>query len=209
MVLLSTIQSIYITFAIIGGVVVTILLFVLIYKNFLKEKFIKWIVGTKLYRTANLNDYLLLNNYKINIDDNNIGVIDHILITNKYIVVIHDFSISGVISPSNSEDTIKVTNKNGDKLIANPLNYNRNLAKRLALYHNLDNTFIKGLVVVNDYSLLNDINKSEQFRFVRLKELKRTISEFEKGDVKPFKEDAIVSFINYLNEHQAKKGARK
>ena len=209
MLLLSTPQSLYITFAIIGGIAILILLLILAYKNFVKPRFIKRIMMNKLYRFANLNDYLLLNDYKINIDDNNIGTIDHILITNKFIIVINDFNISGVISGTSSEDSLKVTTKKGEKLVVNPLNYNRNLAKRLALFNDLDSSFIKGLAVINDYSIVNVIHKSENFKIVRVNELTKSIKEFDKGDVKPFKEDAIVKFINYLDDHQAKKGARK
>ena len=204
MILLSFAQSLYISLSIAGGLIVLLLLGLLFYRNFYKNKNIKKVVANRLYRFANMNDYLLLNNYRIHIDDKNIGEIDHILITNKFIIIIHDFNLSGVISGKYLVDSLIHTDKNGERLIANPLNYNRNLTKRVALFNNLDNSYLKGIVVINNDSYINVENIPNQFAFVRLKELFKKIKEFDKEDVKPFKEDTIVDFINILNNKNIK-----
>ena len=43
-------------------------------------------------------------------------------------------------------------------------------------------------------------NIPNQFSICRKKDLRRVIKEFDKEEVKPFKEDTIVNFINVLNE---------
>lgn len=194
-------QKLYLSFLIAGCIVVLLLAFYLFYKNYLVKKKLKFFAGYILYRYSNLNDYLLLNDYKIHIDEKHIGEIDHILITNKFIVVINDFSISGVLTGRYNDEQIKLTNNKETKLIANPLNYNRNLTKRLALFNDLDNSFLKGITVINDDSLVEIDEMLEQFKICRKKDLKKVIRQFEKEDVKPFKEDTVVNFINILNEN--------
>ena len=204
MILLTFAQGLYISLSIVGGLVILLLLFLLFYRNFYRKKKIKTVVGRKLYHLADLNDYLLLNDYHIHIDEKNIGEIHHILITNKFIIVIHDFSISGVISGKYDGDSLLHLDKNGEELIANPLNYNRNLTKRVALFNNLDNSFLKGIVVVNDDISINIDNIPDQYAITTVKGLKKTIKTFDKEDVKPFKEDTVVSFINALNKNNIK-----
>lgn len=200
MTLLSLSQKIYISAAILGGLVILLLLWILFYKNFLKRHRLRKTVGYKLYRFSNLYDYLLLNDYEINYDDKHTGMIDHVLITNKYIVIINDFQISGVISGDYNSEQLKLTTNKGEQLIANPLNYNRNLTKRVALFNDLDNSFLKGVVVVNDDAVINIDNIPSQYHICTQAELKKLIKEFDKDDVKPFKEDTVVKFINNLND---------
>lgn len=208
MTLLSISQKIFISAAILGGLIVLLLLWILFYKNFLKSHRLKKTVGYKLYRFSNLNDYLLLHDYYVNIDDKNKGLIDHILITNKFIVVINDYQVSGVLSGDYSSEQLKVTTNKGEKLIANPLNYNRNLTKRVALFNDLDNSFLKGIVVVNDDAVINIDNIPAQYNICTVSEIKKLIKEFDKEDVKPFKEDTVVRFINNLNDNNNRGGNR-
>ena len=200
MVLLSFDQSIYISLLILGVLVILLLLFLLYYRNYFKKKNLNAVVARHLYRYANINDYLLLNNYRIHIDDNHIGKIDHVLVTNKYIIVINDFSISGVLEGDYSHGELKLTNKKGSAKIVNPLNYNINLTKRVAMFNNLDNSFLRGIVVINDDSIINVTNMPNQFKLIKKKDLNKTIKEIDGNDVKPFKEETIVRFINSLEK---------
>ena len=201
MILLNFSQRLYISFAIVGAIVVLLLTTILLYKNFYVKKRFKFIIGYILYRYSNLNDYLLRNEYRLHIDEKHIGQIDHVLITNKFIVTINDFSISGVISGDAFAEQLKLTTKKGSKMINNPLNYNRNLTKRLAIFNNLDNSYLKGITVVSDDAIINIDNLRSQFRVCRKRDLKKVIKEFEQEDVKPFKEDTVVQFINILDKN--------
>ena len=208
MVLLTFVQSLYISLSIIGGLLVLLLTYIVLFKNVLRQKNLKNRVCRSLYKYSNLNDYLLLNNYRIHIDDTHFGQIDHILITNKFIIIINDFPISGVITGNYSNEHLNVTDKSGTKLIVNPLNYNINLTKRLAIFNNLENSFVRGIVVTNDDSIIDVSNLPDQFTIISKKDLRKTIKDFEKVDVKPFKEETVVQFINYLNKQNERNKAK-
>ena len=201
MILLSAAQTAYLVSAIIAGLLVIALFVVLIFKNAYAPKHIRELTYLRLSKICNVNDYLLLNNYRIPIDDSNIGSIDHIVISNKFIIIINDFSLSGVISGSATNEKLKAYNKDGANLIVNPLNYNINLTKRLALFNDLNNSLIKGLVVIHNNSQINVTNSAGQFRMIKLKDLKKAIKEFDKEPVKKLKEDDVVRFIKYLNDN--------
>ena len=201
MILISFIQGLYISLSTLGILFVFMLLWVLFYKNVFSKKHLAGAVSRKLYRFSILNDHLLLNDYRVPIDNKNIGDINHILVTNKFIIVIHDFSISGVVSGMYNDEQLKVTDKNGERLIANPLNYNRNLTKRVALINNLDSSFLKGIVVINNDSYVDIPDTPPQFKICKKRDLLKVIKEFDTEDVKPFKEDTVVDFINILNKN--------
>lgn len=154
-----------------------------------------------------MNDFLLLNNYRVDFDDKHFGVIDHILISKKYIYVICDFDLSGVICGDLKDLFLRVIkNEKAAINVSNPLNYNINLIKRLNVYNRIDQSLIKGLVVVQNDSDIHIGGNDTQFRMVRQKDLKKTIRKFDKSDVKPLKEKDIVNFINKLNRDNNKNG---
>ena len=93
---------------IIGGLIILVLLYILLFKNLLRKKNLKNRVCKSLYKYSNYNDYLLLNDYRIHIDDKNIGHIDHILITNKFITIINDFPLSGVITGDYNDENLNL-----------------------------------------------------------------------------------------------------
>lgn len=207
MFLLSKSQAIYISLLITGVILVTLIFIFLLYKNILSKKRIKKITMNRLYRFANVNDYLLLNNYKIQIDDKNEGVIDHLLITDRFIYVIHDFNLSGVIEGRYFDEQLNAVINKEEKYIANPLNYNRNMAKRLALYQGLDNSYLKGIVVINNDTIVNIDEIPDQYAIVKANKLIKTIKKMDGIKIKPFKEDTIVDFINLLNKENEQKNS--
>ena len=197
---LTSIQALYLTITIIAGLLAIILIIFFIYKFIYAKKHYKEAVYFKLAKLAKINDFLLLNNYAIDFDDTHVGIIDHILISKKYIFVINDFQLSGVISGDMKDRSLRlITNKKGVRYISNPLNYNINLIKRLNLYNHLDQTFVKGIVVIDNNSFINLSSNNNQFVMLRRKELKKHILKADKDDVKPLKENEIVNFINKLN----------
>ena len=201
MILLTDVEKIYIAASSILVLLLVVLILCFIYHYTWRKKHYKEVTYMKLSSLAKHNDYLLLNNYKIDFDDQHVGLIDHILISKKYIIVINDFPISGVISGELKSRSLRVINdKKEISEINNPLNYNINLIKRLNLYKNIDQSFVKGLVVVNDDAIINISNKSSQFFLIRRKDLSKTIKKFDNDNVKNLNEDSIVKFINILNK---------
>ena len=200
MLLLTTPQKIYISAAVASVLLVLLLVGIFIYKKWYTKKHYKEAVYIKLSRLANENDYLLLNNYTINFDESHVGVIDHILISKKYIIVINDFPISGVVSGEIRDRSLRVVKSHKDiKNISNPLNYNINLIKRLNIYHRLDKEMVKGLVVINNDSEVAIEHSTDQFQMIRRKDLPRVIRNIDKSNVKNLKQADVENFINKLN----------
>lgn len=201
MIKLSIAQTAYITSAIIGGILVICLIALLIFRNVYEKKHIRELTYLKLSKLAEYNDYLLLNNYRINIDDKHVAFIDHILISDKYIILINDFAISGVLSGDFQSEQLTNTKKDGTDIVVNPLNLNINLMKRLVLFTGINQNMLKGLVVINNDSYINITNMSDQFKIVKRKDLYKSIKSFDKEEVGNLKEEDVVKFINYLNEN--------
>ena len=198
-ILLTNPQKIYISASIAAVILVILLTVIFVYKKWYAKKHYKEATYFILSKIAKENDYLLLNNYTINFDESHIGVIDHILISKKYIIVINDFPISGVVSGEMRDRSLRVVKSNKDiKNISNPLNYNINLIKRLNIYHRLDRELVKGLVVVNNDSEIVMENSGDQFQMIRQKDLKKIIRRIDKVDVKNLKQGDVENFINKL-----------
>lgn len=200
MILLTVNQTLYITLGSIGALLVLFLLSFLFYRNIYARRHIRELTYLKLSRICEKNDYLLLNDYRINIDDSNIGLIDHLVISNKYIIIISVFSISGVLSGKFQAEELVNVNKKGTNIVANPINYNINLTKRLSLFNDLNHSFLKGLVVINNDSDIRIEGHNNQFKIIRRKDLAKTIKEFDKDNVKNLNEESVVKFINSLSQ---------
>ena len=200
MILLSTSQTLYISLAIIGVLVVIFLICLLYFRNIYRNKHARELTYLKLSKICEHNDYLLLNDYHIDFDDKNKGLIDHLVISNKYIIIISVFSISGVLSGKFQGEELVNVNKKGTSIVANPINYNINLTKRLALFNDLNTSFLKGLVVINNDSSIKIEGHNEQFKIIKRKDLNKTIKEFDKENIKNLNEESVIKFINKLNE---------
>lgn len=200
MILLSTSQTLYISLAIIGVLVVIFLICLLYFRNIYRNKHARELTYFKLSKICEHNDYLLLNDYHIDFDDKNKGLIDHLVISNKFIIIISVFSISGVLSGKFQGEELVNVNKKGTSIVANPINYNINLTKRLALFNDLNTSFLKGLVVINNDSSIKIEGHNEQFKIIKRKELNKTIKEFDKENIKNLNEESVIKFINKLNE---------
>ena len=200
MILLSTSQTLYISLSIIGILVVIFLICLLYFRNIYRNKHARELTYLKLSRICEHNDYLLLNDYHIDFDDKNKGLIDHLVISNKYIIIISVFSISGVLSGKFQGEELVNVNKKGTSIVANPINYNINLTKRLALFNDLNTSFLKGLVVINNDSSIKIEGHNEQFKIIKRKDLNKTIKEFDKENIKNLNEESVIKFINKLNE---------
>ena len=200
MILLSTSQTLYISLTIIGILVVIFLICLLYFRNIYRNKHARELTYLKLSKICEHNDYLLLNDYHIDFDDRNKGLIDHLVISNKYIIIISVFSISGVLSGKFQGEELVNVNKKGTSIVANPINYNINLTKRLALFNDLNTSFLKGLVVINNDSSIKIEGHNEQFKIIKRKDLNKTIKEFDKENIKNLNEESVIKFINKLNE---------
>ena len=200
MILLTTSQALYISLGSIGILLVVFLFLILFYRTRYVKKHARELTYLKLSRICEHNDYLLLNDYRIDFDDSNTGIIDHLVISNKYIIIISVFSISGVLSGKFQAEELVNVNKKGASIVANPINYNINLTKRLSLFNDLNHSFLKGLVVISNDSMIKIEGHNEQFQIIKRKDLGKTIKEFDKENIKNLNEESVIRFINKLNE---------
>jgi len=200
MILLTPGQTLYISLATVGVLLVLFLFAFLYYRNRYVRKHARELTYLKLSRICEHNDFLLLNDYRIDFDDSNTGLIDHLVISNKYIIIISVFSISGVLSGKFQGEELVNVNKKGTSIVANPINYNINLTKRLSLFNDLNHSFLKGLVVINNDSDIKIEGHNDQFQIVKRKDLAKTIKKFDQENIKNLNEESIVRFINKLNE---------
>lgn len=201
MILLTNPQKVYISCIVIAGLLAIILILFFLYHEVYTKKRFKFTVYFKLSGLAKINDYLLLNNYAVDFDDEHVGIIDHLLISKKYIYVINDFELSGVVSGDLKDRSLRLVNgEKSVKYISNPINYNINLIKRLNLYNRIDQTFVKGVVVIPNDTQINLSSTNSQFVMLRKKELKSFILKADKDAVKPLKENDVINFINKLNK---------
>lgn len=209
-ILLTTPQKIYIASSVVAIMLIVLICFFYIKRNVYPKKHYKEATYLKLASLGENNDYLLLNNYKIDFDDNHVGNIDHLLISKKYIFVINDFSLSGVISGQLKARFLRVINTKKEVTeVSNPLNYNINLIKRLTLYNNLNQSFVKGIVVIDDDSQINITNQSNQFFMIKRKDLNSFITNMDKEKIGNLNEQSIIKFINKLNRENCEYDATK
>ena len=188
---------------------IILLVVIFLYKRVYKKKHFKEVTYLKLARLAKYNDYLLLNNYKLDFDDRHVALIDHILISKKYIFLITDFDLSGVITGEMRDPILRVATKEGAVSVSNPLNYNINLLKRLHTAYRFDPIFLKGIVVVNDDAYVNITSTSNQFMMVTRRKLAKTIKMFDKEKIGNLKEEDVINFINKLDKDNKKKNGQQ
>lgn len=209
LVLLDTYQKIYIAAGTAAILLILFLLGLFIYKRVYKKRHYKEVTFLKLSHLAKANDYLLLNNFKLDFDDQHIANIDHILISKKYIFLITDFDLSGVISGELRDPLLRVANNYSEAVnVSNPLNYNINLVKRLHTAYRFDPSFLKGVVVINDDAVVNITNPSDQFFMVTRKDLPKLIRKFDREKIANLKEKDVLYFISKLDKDNKKKNEK-
>ena len=87
--------------------------------------------------------------------------------------------------------------------IVNPLNYNINLIKRFTQKHNIDQSFIKGIVVINDDSSININGTGKNFYMTTRKNLINLIYEIEESEEKNLKEKSLIDLMVKLSKENA------
>ena len=194
-------QKIYIAFLVIGIALTAILLTIYLYRNLYRKRHYQEATYLKLSKIAKYEDYLLINNYKVDLDAEHIGIVNHILAGNKFLYFINDFNLSGVISGElKSYHLRQIDKEKRVNEIVNPLNYNINLIKRFSQKHNLDQSFIKGIVVINDDSFIGINGTGKNFFMVSRKDLPNLISELEDCNEKNIKEKSLIDLMSRLSK---------
>ena len=140
----------YIVGAILLVLVVVYLCFYKQINYFVIQKSGKKRIQRKLYRTCKINNYLIMSDIQLPIEDNKAKKVDTIIIGNKYIYVTKQVVSKGEMIANN--DDLKWRIINNEKLvnIDNPYAYNDRIINRLSnIIDNIDKDRIINLVVIS------------------------------------------------------------
>lgn len=123
-------------------------------------------IRKKLKKISKNNDYLLLSNLVLYINDNNYIEVEHLLIANKFIYVITSKSYFGDINGV-ANDSKWLLHRGGKLLhITNPLPNNLKRLRTVAILTNIDEKNFVSMVIINKPSFTNNIKSSRDNEFV-------------------------------------------
>ena len=187
-----------ILFALIAGVLV--LYFLPFIKKFLRRHYFRHYMGRKIYQIAHDNDYLLLQNLVLKVDNEHYAKFDHILFGNKYFYCICDKSYKGDVIGSYRDEIWQIyTSETNHQGIKNPLRVNQRRVEHFSLVTGIDKEMLINIVVVNDDSLCSCIGlRSESVYICKASELKKLIYELESRNVPPFEDHELEKVVNQV-----------
>ena len=137
-------------------------------------------IKRKLKKIAKDNDYLLLNNLVLYLNDYNYIEVEHLLIANKYIYVITSKCYFGEINGLASDPKWLLYKGNKLSHITNPLPNNLKRLRTVAILTNIDEKNFISLVVMNKPAFVNNIRSARDNEFIIMeKGLNSFIKEHE------------------------------
>lgn len=189
---------------------ICLIIFLLCYRpikrNYMKNNYIKS-YGDLIYKIALDNDYYLINELLLKLDDNNSVHIDHILFGEKFIYLIKDRYYDGFIEAKERDKSWVFTSRNRErKFIDNPLINNSIRVKRFASLAGLNESYIYSIVVVNDDCHIEEFAiLDSKTRLVKKNQLVRTIQTIESQNILPLNDVQMrlaVKDIARLNKNK-------
>ena len=76
--------------------IIFLVIYPIVRRNDYRENFLKK-YGKKIYDIANKNDYYLINELSLKLNDDSLVNIDHLLLANKYLFLISDYYFEGTV----------------------------------------------------------------------------------------------------------------
>ena len=186
-------------------VILFILFFPKINKKRYQKDFVK-IYGKKVYRYALHNDLYLINQLELKGNDDQLLKIDHLLFGNKYIYLISDYYLPGVVEAKENDNSFLYTSneKNAKKVyIDNLLKKNADLTRRVADNLGLKaNLFIPISIVDNSCDLLDFKPEAKNNFIVHIASINKLLDALEARKVAPLNDEQLrytVKDVNRLN----------
>ena len=170
-------------------------------KKMVKNKRFRQHMGRKIYKLANDNDYLLLQNYIIQVDKNSSVRFDHILFGNKYFYCITDKTWKGSIIGSNRDEYWLYYDKGSlePQDIKNPLRVNQRRLEHFSRVTQVDKEMLINIVVVSDDSLCTCVGlRSETVYLCKESDFKKLIYELESRNVPPFDSHNLEEVVEQI-----------
>lgn len=160
----------------------------------------------RIYRIVLNNDYYLINNYIFSIDEVHKVRIDHIIFAEKYIYVCLDRYIEGNLMGSDTNASLILLSRNGDKnYVDNPFNALSLTLRQLSSATGLPTEMMVGFTIVNDDCQTKIDSKSNQLFLLNRKQLAKVIKTIESRDVKKINAKELDSAVKALHERNENK----
>lgn len=195
-----------------GVAIVLIILILIFYPKYRNKKIKKdflSVYGKRIYKYANQKDLYLINQLELKGNDDQILKIDHLLFGNKYIYLIKDYYLPGVIDAKENDRSFiyKSNVKNSNKIyIDNPLLTNKWLIQRLSSNIGMDKTLFIGIALINDETDLGDFKTTSKDNFlISISRLHKLLDSLEARNIAPLNDDQLkyaVKDIARLNIHK-------
>jgi hypothetical protein len=183
-------------------VVIAIILFIVLVplrrrKN--KNNFRKHYYKT-IYKIAFDEDYYLINDFLLRVDNNNVAKIDHILFGNKYIYLINDYYYEGDLTGKDSDESLILINENGKKFYTdNPNKLADKIANKISRRHMIDKSLLIGITLVNDSCRISVESNNKSFYIIQRNKVSKLIKAIESRPVAklvPSQLEATVQLFN-------------
>ena len=152
---------IYVIIAVILFLLLVYLCFARQINTFIVTKQGKKRIQKKLYNACKLENYLIMSDLHLNIDENRYKRVDTIIIGNKYIYITKELLNKGKIIVTENDLKWRIINNDNLINIDNPFLYNDRIINRIHdVMKKLDHNRIINLVVTSYMSTIEEKNKS-------------------------------------------------
>ena len=189
--------------------IIFLVIYPIVRRNDYRENFLKK-YGKKIYDIANKNDYYLINELSLKLNDDSLVNIDHLLLANKYLFLISDYYFEGTV-----ENKIKDRSwiyyygdykKPNKMIIDNALMVNDKRVKKFLKFTKFDKSFVISVVVVNNDCKINELaNNDNDSYIVKIKNLEKLVKEIEGRDVGEIDQMQLLNVVNELANRNEKK----
>ena len=191
---------------------VLVVCFIIFYPIILKRKYKKGFVkiyGKKIYRYALHNDLYLINQLELRCNDDQMLNIDHLLFGNKYIYVISDYYLPGVIEAKENDQSFiyQSIEKNSQKVyIDSLLLRNEAITKKLAVNLGLNPSLFVSIAIVDNDSEFKELKKTNKDNYmIHISNFSKLLNKLESRNVAPLNDEQLkytVKDVNRLNERR-------
>ncbi len=175
-------------------------------RRFFEKRRYRQRVYKALHFYAEENDQLLINNcYLILPGEENATRIDHILLADKYVYVVHDFYQDGSVFGNIDDPFLFHQSPSGKKeKIENPLTRNREIIDKLKVLVGVeeDSSLFVNVVCYNKSLLLPPemIRKEQGLFFLPSNEIEETILDAERDSIPPISHEKSEKLIQMLKK---------
>lgn len=184
--------------SIIAITLIFLVLFFLIRKKLIRDNFKKY--SAKLvYNIALDNDFYLINDLLLPLNDEEHMHIDHLLFGEKYIYLISSRKYSYQVKGGEYDNSwVYLNNKKIPEFIDNPVLMNKKRIEKLSMITNIKLDYIIGIVLTNDEAYFDNKISDESNLFVPYSKLRKTIKKFETKPVKKINNNDLAMAVKDL-----------